>query len=83
MELMEEPRRKYIPLQRPQNYRTFNQYLERDVLLMKRYMKIRCKYILLQQFHPFKAIFLRKKFNRIIALINEAKRSNASKGYYY
>jgi hypothetical protein len=48
-------------------------YLKRTMLLDFRIMKLKMKYILMEGFFPWKALWTRKRFNRIIRELERMK----------
>lgn len=61
--------------------RSFNEYFERSVTLSIRYMRVRTKYAIFRQFNPVKALFIIKRYKRIIKMILAAVKENNKKGY--
>jgi len=62
--------------------RTFSEYHNRIFQLQLRIMKIKTKFIIFQSFHPWKALFVKKRFNKIIYKINEMIINEQKKGYW-
>lgn len=60
---------------------TFWEYFDRMWKLDLRMAKIKSRFIILQQFHPIKALFLRRRFNRILRLMYEQKIRELNEGY--
>lgn len=49
-------------------------YWRRVLLLNTRIMKLKTKYIFMESFTPWKALWTRKRFNRIIKELDEMKK---------
>lgn len=61
--------------------RTFWQFLDRTVQLDFRMIRLRIKFRMLEQFHPIRALFVRKRFNKTLKALHTMKINEYKKGY--
>lgn len=62
--------------------RTFGEFFQRDNELAFRKLKVTSKWIIFSQFHPFKSLFVYKKFKRVANGLQKQIDDNRQAGYW-